>query len=134
MDAKALAAAMDKFLAWSEEMRDIGDMRAGSVNDRAGVLMHLLGVEDSMCLVGGSNAPIFRMARERIESLNGLVARAIRGLMFISEFHYDPSGDGDPHPLDCSLAGRVSFVFGTGMTRSVELCREHGFDPEWRAI
>lgn len=131
MDNKNLIDAMVKFVEWQDEMQDVNASLTG--DDRASLLMDVLNIKDSSCLIGGSNAPIFRMARERIASLNGLVARAIRGLMFISEFHYDPSGDGDPHPLDCSLAGRVSFVFGTGMTRAIGLCREHGFDPEWRA-
>lgn len=38
----------------------------------------------------------------------------------------------DPHPLDCTLAGRVSHVFQTGMTRSIQMCRDAGMDPNYQ--
>jgi len=60
-----------------------------------------------------------------------LLERAIRGLKCIGEFHYPDTGGVDPHTLDCSLAGRVSRVFCTGMTRATELCREFGQDPDF---
>ena len=61
-----------------------------------------------------------------------LVRRAITGLKRLGEFTYDRSEYQEPHSLDCSHAGRVSRVFCTGMTRSIELCREFGFDPDYR--
>lgn len=54
-----------------------------------------------------------------------LVWRAVRGLKSIGSF---------PHPLDCTLAGRVAHVFGVGMTRAIEICREWHEDPEYRRI
>jgi hypothetical protein len=57
-----------------------------------------------------------------------LVGRAIHGLRCIGDFTHRAGCD--PHPLDCNLAGRVSRVFCTGMTRATELCREFGEDPE----
>lgn len=59
-----------------------------------------------------------------------LVRRAVRGLKSIGSF---PAAT-DPHPLDCSLAGRVAHVFGIGMTRAIELCRACCEDPEYRRI
>lgn len=56
-----------------------------------------------------------------------LVRRAVIGLKHIGRFRYE-HGD-DPHPLDCSLAGRVSHVFGIGMTWACDLCRAAGEDP-----
>lgn len=64
------------------------------------------------------------MVRQR-----SLVSRAVIGLKNLGRFRYEP-GD-DPHPLDCSLAGRVSRVFGMGMTRASLLCRHHGENPHW---
>lgn len=58
------------------------------------------------------------------------VQRAVRGLRFSTPFRHE-NGD-DPHPLDCTLAGRVAFVFGVGMTRAIKLCRQCGEDPEWQ--
>lgn len=60
----------------------------------------------------------------------GLVARAIAGLKNLGPFIYRP-GD-DPHALDCSLAGRVSRVFGVGMTMATALCHEFGHDPHYQ--
>ena len=57
-----------------------------------------------------------------------LVRRAVRGLKSIGSF--PPSTD--PHPLDCSLAGRVAHVFGVGMTRAIELCRACCEDPDFK--
>ena len=57
----------------------------------------------------------------------------VRTLRHIGEVHHYPD-DGechDPHILDCSLAGRVSHVFGIGMTSAIELCRDAGCDPDW---
>ena len=69
-------------------------------------------------------------AGAEIDRLENLLSRAISGLKHIGKFRNE-HGD-DPHPLDCHLAGRVSHVFGTGMTRAIELCREFGHDPEWK--
>lgn len=63
------------------------------------------------------------------QSLPGLVKRAIVNLKHLGRFRYE-HGD-DPHSLDCHLAGRVSHVFGVGMTRACEMCREAGEDPHW---
>lgn len=62
---------------------------------------------------------------------NELAFRAVRGLKHIGSFKRT-CGE-DPHPLDCSLAGRVCQVFGLGMTRAIELCRAAGEDPEWKS-
>ena len=59
-----------------------------------------------------------------------LVKRAIAGLKNIGDFR-DWKGE-DPHPLDCSLAGRISWVFGLGMTRSCELCHDYGENPHFK--
>lgn len=69
-------------------------------------------------------------AVNEIERLERTIGSAISGLKHIGRFHCEPGCD--PHPLDCTLAGRVSHVFGTGMTRAIELCREFGQDPEWK--
>ena len=74
---------------------------------------------------GGDDA-----ARNVADRYRGLVARAIAGLKNLGPFHYEP-GD-DPHALDCTLAGRVSRVFGLGMTLAIELCREFGQDPAYQ--
>lgn len=66
------------------------------------------------------------------ERYRELVRRAISGLKRLGQFTYDRSEYQEPHSLDCSLAGRVSRVFCTGMTRAIELCREFGFDPDYR--
>lgn len=71
-----------------------------------------------------------RLLRDRVR-YRDLLERAIRGLKCIGEFHYPDTGGVDPHTLDCSLAGRVSQVFCTGMTRATELCREFGQDPDF---
>lgn len=63
--------------------------------------------------------------------LQGLVRRAVAGLKHIGTFGYLPGQE--PHPLDCNLAGRVSHVFGIGMSSAIKLCRECGEDPEYRA-
>ena len=71
---------------------------------------------------------------KRLQSVNGktlaiqtknLICRAVSGLKHIGTF--PPSTE--PHPLDCTLAGRVSHVFGVGMTRAIQLCKECGEDP-----
>lgn len=66
------------------------------------------------------------------ERLRKLVERAVVGLKCVGRFHYPHDEASEPHTLDCSLAGRVSRVFGTGMTRSCELCREFGQEPDFR--
>lgn len=71
----------------------------------------------------------FNRRADEISRLKELVKRAVCGLKVLGKFHYEPGCD--PHSLDCSLAGRVSRVFGTGMTRSIELCREFGCDPHF---
>lgn len=65
---------------------------------------------------------------QRQPPYHDLVLRAVRGLKSIGSF---PAAS-DPHPLDCTLAGRVSHVFGVGMTRAIELCRVCGEDPHYR--
>lgn len=62
---------------------------------------------------------------------NELAYRAVRGLKHIGSFKRT-CGE-DPHPLDCSLAGRVCQVFGLGMTRAMELCVAAGEDPHWQS-
>lgn len=67
----------------------------------------------------------------RLELDGGLLNRAVIGLKRIGRFHYPDCESVDPHSLDCSLAGRVSQVFCTGMTRAIELCRRFGENPEF---
>ena len=55
--------------------------------------------------------------------------QGIRGLKRIGKFRY--SDTDEPHNLDCSLAGRVAFVFGVGMTKAIEMCRWAGEDPHF---
>lgn len=62
---------------------------------------------------------------------DNLAFRAVSGLKHIGSFKRT-CGE-DPHPLDCSLAGRVAHVFGLGMTRAIQLCREAGEDPDWKS-
>lgn len=64
-----------------------------------------------------------------LDKYRTLLYRAIAGLKHIGQF--TPRCGEDPHPLDCTLAGRVSHVFGMGMTRAIEICREAGEDPEF---
>lgn len=71
----------------------------------------------------------FNRRADEITRLKELVKRAIGGLKRLGKFSRLP-GD-DPHSLDCSLAGRVSQIFCTGMTRAIELCREFGHEPEF---
>jgi len=59
-----------------------------------------------------------------------MVIRAVKGLKHIGPFRYMPGAD--PHPLDTTLAGRVSHVFGMGMTFASELCRAAGEDPGYQ--
>jgi len=81
-----------------------------------------------------SNESLLRESNEELKAenqrLNDLVRRAVRGLKCVGEFHYPLTGGVDPHSLDCTLAGRVSRVFMTGMTRSIELCRRYGENPD----
>lgn len=72
----------------------------------------------------------FNRRAEEIGRLRDLVGRAVRGLKCLGRFYYPDDEYVDPHTLDCTLAGRVSRVFCTGMTRSIELCREFGENPE----
>lgn len=65
-----------------------------------------------------------------VQRLRSLLKRCVSGLKHVGSFECR-SGD-DPHPLDCSLAGRVSHVFGMGMTRAHELCIEFGEDPYFK--
>lgn len=65
----------------------------------------------------------------RLNRDDTLLRQAICGLKHIGRFSH-PAG-AEPHPLDCTLAGRVSHVFGTGMTRAIELCRRFDQDPEF---
>ena len=58
------------------------------------------------------------------------LSNVVSNLKHIGSFAHN-CGD-DPHPLDCSLGGRVSQVFGTGMTRARRICIAHGQDPDWK--
>lgn len=79
-----------------------------------------------------TDIPLLLTEVERLRGENAryreLLSRAVSGLKWIGKFRYK-NGD-EPHSLDCSLAGRVSRVFCTGMTRSIALCREFEQDPE----
>lgn len=59
-----------------------------------------------------------------------LLRRGIVGLKHIGPFRYE-NGD-EPHSLDCTLAGRVAHVFGTGMTKACLLCRWAGENPDYK--
>ena len=59
-----------------------------------------------------------------------MVIRAVKGLKHIGPFHHMPGVD--PHPLDTTLAGRVSHVFGMGMSFACDLCRAAGENPEYQ--
>lgn len=67
--------------------------------------------------------------KKEAERARELVTRAVQGLKWIGPFHREPGND--PHPMDCSLAGRVSKVFCTGMTRAIALCHTCKEDPYW---
>lgn len=61
---------------------------------------------------------------------NKLVSRAIKGLKYLGPF---PRVAGsEPHSMDCTLAGRVSHVFGIGMTSAIQMCRKCGEDPDYQ--
>lgn len=130
---KELVSALTKFLQWQDEYDLVRSHLTG--DDLAGELMKTLGIpaDEVRVLIGGSNSPIFKRAADEIVRLRNLVERAVKGLKNIGQFHYPKSEAGvEPHTLDCSLAGRVSRVFCTGMTRSCELCREFGEDPDYK--
>lgn len=59
-----------------------------------------------------------------------LTLRAVRGLKALGSWSYTDGSD--PHPLDCTLAGRVCHVFGVGMTRAIAICCDANEDPEYR--
>lgn len=59
-----------------------------------------------------------------------LMRSAVRGLKHIGSFR--PAHGCDPHPLDCSLAGRVAQVFLVGSTSAAEICRDAGEDPDYQ--
>lgn len=65
-----------------------------------------------------------------LDASREMVRRGVRGLKCCGPFRR-LHGE-DPHPLDCTLAGRVSQVFCTGMTRATEMCVDAGEDPHWR--
>ena len=69
---------------------------------------------------------------DRMEKYYELVGRAVRGLKRIGRFEYRNECGIEPHPLDCSMAGRVMWVFGIGMTSACKLCEEFGVDPDYR--
>lgn len=131
-DLKALVSALQKFTEWQDEYAQVlGELQLKPAADH---LMEVLAIpkEDVRCLIGGSNAPVFLTAAKEITRLRELVSSAVKGLKHLGEFHYPEDEPRDPHTLDCSLAGRVSRVFCTGMTRSCDLCREFGENPEYR--
>jgi hypothetical protein len=72
------------------------------------------------------NDMIRRLAWQ-VDVQESLIRRAIVGLKHCGDF--SRTNGSDPHPLDCSLAGRVAHVFGMGMTRACMLVRRHGEDP-----
>lgn len=59
-----------------------------------------------------------------------LTRRSVKGLKHIGSFTH--CAGIDPHPLDCSLAGRVCHVFGVGMHIAIEIIRDAGEDPDYR--
>lgn len=65
-----------------------------------------------------------------LASLRHKVGCAIRFLKNLGRFQRLPATE--PDPMDCTLAGRVSHVFGIGMTYACQLCREYCEDPEYR--
>ena len=67
----------------------------------------------------------------RMESHDDLLRRSVKGLKHLGRFHYPDTEASEPHSLDCSLAGRVSRVFCTGMTRAIELCHRFRENPEF---
>lgn len=70
-------------------------------------------------------------AIEKLPKWMNLCRRAVSGLKSVGRFYYPDDEYSEPHSLDCSLAGRVSRIFCTGMTRSIELCRLCGEDPDY---
>ena len=98
---------------------------------------HFENPEDALvCLRDNEEGPFVKItvseSQIAAERYRELVRRAISGLKRLGEFNYDRSEYQETHSLDCSHAGRVSRVFCTGMTRAIELCREFGFDPDYR--
>lgn len=75
-------------------------------------------------------APDKRRAGKMMADYRGLVMRAVSQLKHIGPFRHRPGHD--PHPLDCTLAGRVSHVFGIGMSAAIGLCTTAGQDPEFQ--
>lgn len=69
VDLTDLVSRLTKFMAWNAEQQDIIEHRG--TNDSADRLMDVLGVprEKVSVLIGGSDAPIFRMAADTIERL-----------------------------------------------------------------
>jgi hypothetical protein len=88
-------------------------------------------VECSQC--GSRDTRRVKTPAEKIDEMNAnkkeLVGRAISGLKRIGTFGYMRGSD--PHVLDCTLAGRVAYVFGVGMGRAIALCIEFGEDQEF---
>ncbi len=64
-----LIAALQKFQAWQSEWTDIQEHRGQ--RDTADQLMKLMGIPSDhiSCLIGGSDAPIFRKAADEIAAL-----------------------------------------------------------------
>lgn len=131
-ELKPLVSSLQKFMEWQDEYNSVRSTLRD--NDAAGKLMEVLGIPQGevRVLIGGSNAPILKRAADEIVRLRELVGRAVKGLKNLGDFHYPEDEAHEPHSLDCTLAGRVSRVFCTGMTRSCDLCREFGEDPEYQ--
>lgn len=105
--------------------RAVDELIAALQKQRADVWPAAPPAAHAACDEGGDEAREHEAYRYR-----KLIGRAISGLKTLGPFHYQP-GD-DPHALDCTLAGRVSRVFGLGMTLAIELCREFGHDPAYQ--
>lgn len=86
-----------------------------------------LQIAKAMDACGTIGVDMIRRLAWQVDVQESLIRRAIVGLKHIGTFRHE-NGD-DPHPLDCSLAGRVAHVFGLGMTRACMLVRRHGEDP-----
>lgn len=72
----------------------------------------------------------FTTAKTPYEVDNERLRRIVKvGIGSLARLECRPQG-GEPHPISGVLWGKVAWVFGLGSTRSCELCREFGFDPE----
>lgn len=107
-EAVGLSLAANNYLAW-KLYKSLGFIRGYQY-------------DDGSWLVCKSLLPDYRAIK---------INRAVSGLKHCGSFRRT-CGEG-PHPLDCTLAGRVSHVFGVGMTSAIQMCRDAGEDPEWKS-